>query len=494
MAGRHFRNASWGGLAAAARAATGLLGALLAVRLLGVGQYGHVATWLSLFVLYLSLNSSAFTMVVVKLQATVGDDNHSERDAAIAAAVRFCLGALTLLGPVTVALAAYAARLPLSNGTLPKTFGDAILLMGLLTAIQIVVALQASVIEGAGRLDLATKSQLAGPLVIVAGLSCGFLAGASLRLEAYLALLCGGAAVDMALLWSIRRGLGLPLSASKATAGNSGGVLQLLRSGGLLQATTLLNLFLEPANKFLLNHFAGSAAVAIYDLAMKVVWGIQHLVGSAMRVFLHIGSEEPAAVGRMFTTAVALLGVPVVVMHVAGSLFLFWVASYWMTIDAGQLMIFFGIAAISNLGMIFVTPFYLSLIGGNDLPFIFRTQVVLALVNVLVSSAAIPFIGLIGAALGLLMATVINAAAIYGRCRIEATVSSDLEGSISRVKGRVAIALALLTATIAWAAAGGGQPLVLFTIIAGLVAIMTGEPLIGRVMDQFAPRRSRKKA
>lgn len=490
MAGRHFRNASWSGLAAAIRAATGLLSALLAVRLLGVGQYGHVATWLSLFVLYLSLNSSAFTMLVVKLYAAGGDRQQSERDAATAAAVRFCLGALALLVPVTVVLGAFAVRLPLSGATIPKTFGDVILLMGLLTAIQIVVALQAAVIEGAGRLDLATKWQLAGPLVVVAGLSYGFAAGVSLRAEAYLALLCASGAVDMALLWSIRRALGLSLSVSTPIAGSSSGVLQLLRSGGLLQATTLLNLFLEPVNKFLLNHFAGAAAVAIYDLAMKVVWGIQHLVGAAMRVFLHIGSQDRAAVGRTFAKAIALLGVPVVVMHAAGALFLFWTARYWMTIDGAQLMIFFGIATISNLGMIFVTPLYLSLIGRHDLPFIFRTQAVLALVNVLVSSAAIPFFGLIGAAFGLLVATVLNAATIYVRCRIEAAAFSDPEIPMPRAKRRVALAIALLAATIAWATAGGGQPLVLLAILAGLGAIMAGEPLVGRMIDQFVPRRS----
>jgi peptidoglycan biosynthesis protein MviN/MurJ (putative lipid II flippase) len=140
--------------------------------------------------------------------------------------------------------------------------------------------------------------------------------------------------------------------------------------------------------------------------------------------------------------------------------------------------------------MIFVTPLYLSLIGRHDLPFIFRTQAVLALVNVLVSSAAIPLLGLIGAAFGLLVATILNAATIYVRCRIEAEVFSDSEVPMSRAKRRMAIAIALLAATIAWATAGGGQPLVLLAILAGLGAIMAGEPLVGRMIDQFVPGRT----
>ena len=489
MAGRHFRNASWSGLAAAVRAATGLLSSLLAIRLLGVGHYGHVATWLSLFVLYLSLNSSAFTMLVVKLVATGNDGRQQDRDGATAAAVMFGVGSLVLLAAVTMLLSEFAVRLPF-GGKLPTEFGNVILLMGLLTAIQIAVALQAAIIEGAGRLDLATKWQLAGPLAIVAVLAASFVSGSALGAERYVALLCGGGFLDMCLLWAVRHSLAIPLRVSTRSSTHLSGVLQLLRSGGLLQATSLLNLFLEPANKFLLNHFVGAAAVTIYDLAMKVVWGIQHLVGAAMRVFLHIGSQDRTAVGKTFAKAIVLLGVPVVAMHVAGALFLFWAARHWMAIDAAQLMIFFGIAAISNLGMIFVTPLYFSLIGQRDLSFIFRTQAVLAVVNVLVSSAAIPFLGLVGSAFGLLVATALNAAAIYVRCRIDAEAFADAGNAIPRAKRRVAMAIALLVATVAWGIGGGNQPFVLVAILAGLAAIMAGEPLVGRMIDQFVPRRT----
>lgn len=490
MAGQHFRNASWSGLTAGIRAATGLLSALLAVRLLGVGPYGHVATWLSLFVLYLSLNSSAFTMLVVRLMATGGEGHLHDRTAATGAATRFCLWSLALLPIVTALLSVSATRLPFAGGIRPEAFNEAILLMGVLTAIQIVVALQAAVIEAAGRLDLATKWQLVGPLAILAALATSFFGGIAGRVDAYVALLCGAGTIDLALLWRVRRSLGLALPLSGHASGRSDGILQLLRSGGLLQATSLLNLFLEPVNKFLLNHFAGAAAVAIYDLAMKVVWGIQHLVGAAMRVFLHIGSQDSGAVGRTFAKAIALLGVPVVAMHIAGAVFLFWIAHYWLAIDGTQLMIFFGFATISNLGMIFVTPLYLSLIGRHDLAFVFRTQAVLAVVNVTVSAATIPLLGLVGAAFGLLAATIFNAVAIYIHCRIEVGVYSDPEFPMPRARRRIALAIGLLTATIAWAVSGGDQPLAILAILVGLGAMMAGEPLVGRMVEQFVPRRT----
>ena len=490
MAGLHFRNASWSGLAASIKAAAGLLSALLAIRLLGAGDYGHVATWLSLFVLYLSLNSSAFTMLVVRLMAAGSDGAPVDRAAATAAAVRFSLWSLALLAAATVLLSVLVFRLSLAGGGPPEAFGTVILLMGLLTAIQIVVALQAAIIEGAGRLDLATKWQLVGPLVVVGALATSFVAGISFNADTYLALLCVGGVIDLTLLWNARGTLGLSLSLSAPLGGNSSGVLQLLRSGGLLQATSLLNVFLEPVNKFLLNHFTGSASVAIYDLAMKVIWGIQHLVGAAMRVFLHIGSQDSSAVGRTFVKAITLLGVPVVVMHTAGTLFLFGVARYWMAIDGTQLMILFGVATISNLGMIFVTPLYLSLIGRHDLIFVFRVQALLAVVNVLASCVAIPLFGLVGAAIGLLVATGLNVVAIYLRCRIEAEVFSNPEVPLLRTKRRVVLAISLLVASIAWATTGGGQPLVLLAILAGLGAMMAGEPLISRMIDQFIPGRT----
>jgi O-antigen/teichoic acid export membrane protein len=267
------------------------------------------------------------------------------------------------------------------------------------------------------------------------------------------------------------------------------GVVQLLRSGGVLQVSSLLTLFLEPANKFLLNHFVGAAAVTIYDLAMKVIWGIQHLFGSAMRIFLHIGSQDRDAVGRNFAKVILLLGVPVVGLHIVGAVFLLWAARHWMMIDASQLMAFFGIAAISNFGMTFVTPLYLSLIGRRDLFFIFRTHLVLAVVNLLVSTAMIPLLGLVGSAFGLLVATALNVAAIYGRCGINAATFVSEEQAVSRVKYRIGAVLGLLAATIAWGTYGNDSPLAVFGILLVLAGIMVREPFVGAVLNRIVLKR-----
>ncbi len=489
MTRRHFQNAGWSAFAAAAKVVTGLLSTLLAVRLLGVGPYGYVATWLSLFVVYLSLNSGVFTMLVVRLMTFPTDGRLEDRADSIQAAAMFTAISLAVLIALTLLLGGYQAGFLNGQHEESAASGWPVFIMGLLTGLQILVAFQVALIEGAGRLDLATRRQLGGPLVVLSILGICFLVGHPLQETGYLVSLCIGSAFDMLLLWHARAALSLPVPV-RLRAGHMLGVIQLLRTGGVLQATTLLNLFLEPANKFLLNSFAGSSAVAIYDLAMKVVWGIQHLFGAAMRVFLHIGSQDDRAVGRMFAKALTLLGIPALMMHAAGAIFLLLMARHWLDIDPSGIVIFFGIASVSNLGMIFVTPLYLSLIGRQDLFFILRTQAVLANVNVLASVALIPWLGLFGSAFGLLIATGINAFSIYRRCRIDAAVYTA-EGIVApRVMWRGGIAAGLLVAAVLWGAKGGDAIWAPLLILVGLMLLVPGEPLVGRTIRWFVPERS----
>jgi len=485
----HLRNASWGGVSAAIRSVVVMLTSLLALRLLGAAQFGHVATWLSLYVLYLSLNSNAFTMLVVRLMALSDADILHDRPKAITTAVAFCFLSLMLLFVITIFLGAYVIHQPKFVEALPPRFDEVIMLMGTLTSIQTIVALQAAVIEGKGRLDLATKAQLIGPMFVFAVLLMVFIFGAAIEALHYVEVLCMGALVDLFLLWLVRRRLLLPLLTEVPTLRNMRGVLQMLRSGGMLQAASLLNLFLEPTNKFLLNDYAGSATVAIYDLAMKVIWGIQHLFGSAMRVFLHIGSQDRKAVGRSFASAIGLIGVPAVALHAVGTLFLYFASHYWVELDTVSLIIFFAIASISNLGMIYVTPLYLSLIGRRELNFIFMTHALLAIVNASLSIALIPHFGLVGSAFGLLVATVINGFAICLRCDVERE-SAAVESSATRKAFlRIALTTCLLFVTIVWSLFGEGEVLGFLGIVVSLAFIITKDPLVHKVSAFFLPRR-----
>jgi len=486
-----FRNASWSGAAAAFRAATGLINALLAIRLLGVGDYGHVATLLSLFVLYLSLNSSVFTVLVAKLMAARTTDASVDSSAMLAAATIFSVASIVLLVIVTFLVTELAPRLLSLD-----TFGDAfsmeirrvILLMGILTATQVVVALHSAIIESAGRLDLAMKWQLIGPTVVLTALSLSLFTKLPITASGYVVALCAGSLTDLFMLWFVRRKV-MPSSLPFWPSRNRlGGLVHLLKSGSLLQATSFMNMFLEPLNKLLLNHFVGAHAVTLYDLAMKVIWGIQYLFSAAMRVFLHLGSQDEEAVGRTFSRVIALVGVPVLVLHTLGAFFLSWAAHHWMEIDAAPLMVFFAIATVSNLGMIYITPLYISLIGRGDLHFIFRCQAILAVTNVVVSLMLIPYIGLIGAAFGLLSATIYNVVAIYVRCRDNSGTFVGLRDTLRGREVRYVLTGLLFAAAILLGITGEDSFIGLLGVLLGVVAIMVREPIVGTLLERMGLR------
>jgi O-antigen/teichoic acid export membrane protein len=263
---------------------------------------------------------------------------------------------------------------------------------------------------------------------------------------------------------------------------------ELLRSGGVLQATSLMNLFLEPLNKLLLNHFMGPVAVTTYDLAMKLIWGIQGLFGAAMRVFLHLAHQDGGTVGRTYTRVISLIAVPALIMHTFGAILLSWVAHRWVNIDASEVMIFYAIATLSNLGMIFATPLYTSLISRGDLGFIFKSQAILALTNTSISIAAIPFLGLVGAAAGLLIATIYNVSAIYVR---HAKLVGQLEGVMEmfkQVQARLIFTGALFSMTLYLGAQGKLSESWSVILLISLSAIGITESLPRRIFCGVLPK------
>lgn len=473
----HFRNASWSGLAAAFRAASGLFNVLLAARLLGVENYGHVATLLSLFVLYLSLNSGVFTALVVKLMAP---DANGKLAVMRASSAIFSALSIAVLVMVTLLVSEFAPRLmSIEPGTVLDTeIRRVIFLMGVLTTIQIIVAWYSALIESAGRLDLAMKWQLVGPTVVLVMLAFFFFAQRPLSASGYVMALSAGALTDLCLLWLVKRKIGSSSLPCWPTHQRMQGLGELLKSGGILQATSLMGMFLEPLNKILLNHFVGAAAVTIYDLAMKVIWGIQYLFSAAMRVFLHMGSQDKEAIWPTFSRVIALVGVPVMVLHVVGALFLSWVAHHWLMISATELMLFFAIATLSNLGMIYIMPLYISLIGRGELLFIFRSQAILAMTNVVVTLALLPYIGLLGAAFGLLSATIYNVIAIYGRCKAY-SITFERPGKVPI--GRLityAMTALLFAAAILLGIRGGDSFVGVLAVLLVLAAITVREPIV----------------
>lgn len=479
----HLHNATWSGISASFKAAYGLLNVLLAIRLLGAEAYGSLATLLAWFILYLSLNSSIFTMLVVKLMA-LRHDERERSDVLLASAlltslsVGFILVCSVLVGMRTSGVGGLGAGFGVSPSDIP-------MLMAILVSTQIVTAYQSALLESAGRLDLAMKRQLVGPVVVLALLLFSFLADQPLSPAGYVGVLGLGAMTDLSLVWLARRAVMPRTGAMKISRGTFISLKTILRSGGQLQATTLMNMFIEPLNKLLLNYFLGGTAVSVYDLAMKVVWGIQNLFAAAMRVFLHMGSQENEAVGSRFPFVIRIIGVPAILLHVIGALFLSIVAHYWLQLDAVVLLVFYSVATLSNLGMIFVTPLYVGLIGRGDLGFIFRTQTILAGTNILASFVLIPLLGVVGAAVGLFVATAYNATAILLRARHVLSPHFGLRAILWHSRFRYFAAAALFAGSIAWGISGAASWIILGVILISSLAISVSDPVLIRLIKRF---------
>lgn len=483
---RHFHNASWSGISASFKAAYGLLNVLLALRMLGADAYGNLAALLAWFVLYFSLNSSVFTMLVVKLMS-LRQDERERSDVLMASIILTSLSMLFILS-IAALIGMYVPG-ALGSGGLEGGFGasatEMAMLMAILVSAQIVAAHQSALLESAGRLDLAMKRQLVGPVVTLAALLFIFLAELSLTPSGYVRVLLLGAMTDLLLLWLTRRAVMPWTAAMKVSSSTFISLKTILRSGGQLQATSLMNMFIEPLNKLLLNYFLGGAAVAVYDLAMKVVWGIQNLFAAGMRVFLHIGSQEHEALGSRFSFVIRLVGVPAVLLHVIGALFLSVVAHHWLQIDAIVLLVFYAVATLSNLGMIFVTPLYVGLIGRGDLGFIFQTQAILATTNILASLVLIPLLGVVGAAVGLFVATAYNATAILLRTRHVLSGLEGLRAVLWQSRFRYMAAAVLFAASISWGISGAVNWIILGAIVIGSVAITVSDPALIDLVRRF---------
>lgn len=415
-----FRNASWSGFAAAVRTATGLVSTVLAVRLLGGVLYGQLATMIALFALYLSLNSSIYTILATQLTSIKNTTNqtNSHQDLISSGGIFSVISVIFL---VFLSIILYYI-LPLlfpqigADSNLRVDLHRSIVAIAVLTSLQIFTVFYSAVIEGKGRLDQAMKSQLYGPLMITAILLTITLLQKPIAASLYATILCCGALTDLLRLELSRRHLKIPFPSLRLSRVQISQIGHLLKSGTTLQLATFMTLFLEPLNKLLLNHFIGAIAVTSYDLAMKLIWGIQYLFGSAMRIFLHISNEDSHAVGKIFLKSLTLVLIPVLSAHTVAALLLAYIIHQWVKIaDPLQLMAFFGIATLSNLGMTYITPLYVSLISRKDFRFILKCQFFLAVINTLLSTILIPYIGLIGSSLGLLCATLYNVTAIYQR-------------------------------------------------------------------------------
>lgn len=454
-----FRNATWSAGVAAIRSFLGFLNTLLAVRAMGAQAYGHIATLLAFSALYVGITHSINTILVARLMALKKEAGPSMRSLIISAAVLLNVAALCFLVLfIMVTYWAVPGAFDLKDLWNPEQGRIVAVLLGGVTALRIIVALQSAVIESSGRLDLAMKSQLLGPFALAVMMAVIITLQPMISNTAYLGMLCIASGLDLFVLcWVRYRWLHLTVSFNGAVIPLMGAAKELLVSGGVLQAASLMNLFLEPLNKFLLNHYIGPIAVTAYDLAMKAIWGIQGLFGAAMRVFLHISHQDGGSIGRTYERAMQMISVPVVIIHTLGVIILYGVVSAWVNIHSWQLFAFYAVATVSSILMIAATPLYTGLIGRNDLVYIFRMHILLALINLASSILFIPHMGLVGAAAGLVIACLCNMRIVYRRHMMIFNYRPDWRNAFGTVELKLALYSVLFVFVTIIAAVSGSM-------------------------------------
>lgn len=486
-----FRNASWNVVASAYRAGAGLLAALLAVRLLGAESYGNIAVIISIFALCLALSSAVFMVLVPKLIAARNVRNFCEWSALCAAANMLALVSIAFVFSFA-ALVGYFADHLRDLGALNDQFWDLVrsasLVFALLTGLQIYSSLNSSILESACRLDLAVKSLMLGPTIVLSGLVFLSIFGHEVGISTYLALLCMGSVIDALMVWIVRRVVVAERLSLARWRDAIRCVPDLLKSGSSIQFSAFMNIFLEPLNKLLLSQFSGGSGVAAYDLAMKVIWGLQGLFGAAMRVFLHLRAQGAQVIAATYIRLISLLAVPVVGGHIFGALLLSIFAHYGAPLDQRALMIFFGVATISNLCMIYISPLYVSLIAHDDRSFLFVNQVRLTLANVLASVSLIPLFGLIGGAIGLCFAALYNTLAIYVRFRKKIGPLHDFRKTVRALASRYCIAAALFIALLILGAQEVLNVALIVSVSLAALILLLREPLLGEVGRRFVAR------
>ena len=478
MKDKYFENASWSGLSTGIKLIAGMVNILLAIKLIGAEAFGHLASWLSLFTFYLALNISVYVVLVIDLMR-----KHTLQAEIIrGTAIVFSVFSLMILFILTGILAILNHKYYFSIDE--PSMDLVIIMLGGLISVQIVANLQSAFIEGSGHLALAMKAQIAGPLVTMLVLLSFYFYSVQAGILLYTSLLCLASFIDLLLLWFIRRSLGLSASLNGQRAGH---IFTLLRSGGLLQGASMLTLILDPVNKWLLNSYAGASTVALYEFAIKLILGIQHLIGAAMRVFLHIGSQDKESIGRTFVSTVRLLAVPVMVMHIVSLIILSLAAQFWLFVDGQALIIFASLVTISNIAMIFSTPLYMGLVGQHDLRFIFTVKFFIISINIALSCVFVPIFGLLGVALSFLIAELISATSIFLRSKIQKSLFKDF----LKDNMRIPFSVSLLIVVTLWLIYNelAIQPLIIFVCF--LAFIMGCEPLIHRLFRQFIPVRKK---
>jgi O-antigen/teichoic acid export membrane protein len=463
----------------------------LAIHLLGSARYGHVTLVLAFGAVALSIASSFFTIAASAiLNARSAGSTEGGIQTQIAgiwafAAIGFLIVVLggTVFGAEIVKTFVYWGP----DASYADQLYVVVSFIGLASAFQIVTACNAALVEGRTRFDLSARMQLVAPIIVLASLGLAALGKQFLSVAAYSWILAAAAGVEMIVAWLLRARLSPVLQFSISTRGMMS-LPRLLRGAGMLQGAQLANMFFDPLNKYLLNRFVGAASVTYYEAGMKVAMGIQGLFNGAFRTFLQLASGPAVAISSAYVQVIRMAWVPAALIHGAAAALLALVGQFFLSDEIAAMLPFFGAILPASLGIIFITPLYLVLIGTRDLGFILRMHIVLAVVNLLASLTLIPRFGLYGAAAGLVIATGYNVYAAFDRYIARMGPISGLQDALLATRARFLVAAAFAATSsfaVLVARSSPGYWVVESALLAAIVVFALREPVLTYALQRF---------
>lgn len=461
-------------VAALLRSALGLAFALLAIRAVGAGSFGYFSLVWSFCTAFLFMFTGVNTVLVAGMVASRGAGRDREWSTA---------GAL-VTGVAVAALVGTSAAL-WAAGTGEGELRAALIVCPLLLACQLVTLYCCATLEGCGHVARAATLPLLGSLGATLYLVLSVATGRPIPgLGTLLAVLLAAYAAEalLALVASAAR-----WARRGALAWNAGTVRGLLVGGFTTQAANVVGFLLDPWSKSVLALHLGSAPVAMFDLSMKVGWGLHAVFSAYSRLFLQI---PPSAQDRRLASlrrSAELTWVPAALVAAAGVSVLPPALGEWLRVDPGMLAVGMALALATCALMTAASGAYVSLIGFHDHGFIFRNQMILGLANVVAAPLLVPAIGFAGAFAGGLAGTLVNLGLISRRLRHHMPAFDGLASLARPFAGRLAVALALFAC--AWLAASRPASLATSAIVAlAALALLLREPL-ARATWQLLSRR-----
>lgn len=445
------------------RAGLGLAFSVLAIRVVGAGPFGYYSLAWAFCVAFLYMYTGINTVLIAALveKRTVKSSQEWMAAGLVLTAVM-----VSLVAAVSAFVAAFAS----SSGELFL----AMVVCPLMLACQIATMFCCALLEGRGHVARAVLLPLVGNcgivLVLVTSLLAGWpVTGLASLLSVALAAFALEAAIAVGTALIQCAGMGKPIW-------RGGTVKKLLLGGCSIQAANMVSFLLDPWSKSVLALCLGPASVAVFDLAMKVGWGLNFVFSAYSRLFLQIPPSDRERRIASLTQAADLTWAPLALVGAIAVSLLPPLMGAWLRVDQMLLAQGMAMAVAACLLMAAVSAAYISLIGFGDHAFIFRNQMILGIANVVTASLLVPIIGFPGAFLGSLAATIVNVALISKRLRYHMPGFSGLASLARPFVSRLTLAI-ILFAVACTASVRGSSVEIVVAVACVAFVLLVREPL-----------------